>query len=352
LGLAQFLHVEIEPADDVVKNRLKIIELNAKRGAALIKQISMFACGNPGQRILLPLSLLLSEVELVIKDTFPKNIEIQIDLPSDLWGIRADVTQLHQVIMNLCLNARDAMPEGGKLRLSARNIFINETYVRLNQDARVGPYIVITVEDTGGGIASEIVTRIFDPFFTTKQFNEGTGLGLAIAANIIKNHDGFIDVSSTIGKGTQFQIFFPAEKILTENEELKTPQSLPKSNGTTILIVDDEPFIRQMSETFLKSCGYKILTAKDGTEAIALFSECKDEISAVLMDMMMPSLDGKSAIAELKKIDPQVKILVTSGLDLSNDGIGTFLRKPYTTEELAIALNSVISGDWCWRSPS
>jgi CheY-like chemotaxis protein len=144
-------------------------------------------------------------------------------------------------------------------------------------------------------------------------------------------------------KGTQFQIFFPAEKILTEDEELKTPQSQPKSNGTTILIVDDEPFIRQMSETFLKSCGYKVLTAKNGTEAIALFADRKDEVSAVLMDMMMPSLDGKSAIAELKKIDLQVKILVTSGLDLSNDGIGAFLRKPYTVEELAIALNSVIS---------
>ncbi|MCU0534553.1 MAG: PAS domain S-box protein [Hydrococcus sp. Prado102] len=341
LGLAQFLQVEIEPASDNVKDKLKIIEINAKRSAALLKQISMFACGNPGRKVWLPVSLLLSELELVIKETFPKNIAIQIDTPSDIWGIYGDITQLHQVITNLCLNAKDAMPDGGKLRLSVRNIFINETYVSLNQDARVGPYIIISVEDTGGGIAPEILARIFDPFFTTKQLNEGTGLGLAIAANIIKNHNGFIDVSSTLGRGTQFNIFLPAEKIIVD-EELKKVRDIPKGSETTILIVDDEPFIRDMSETFLKSCGYRVLSAKNGIEAIALYAEHKDEIDVILMDMMMPSMDGTSAIEELKKINPQVKIVVTSGLDSSNDGIETFVRKPYTTEELSSALHENI----------
>lgn len=342
LGLAQFLQVEIEPADAGVKDRLKIIEINAKRGAALLKQISMFACGNSGQQVLLPVSVLLSEPELIVKETFPRNIAIQIDTPSDLWGIRGDMTQLHQVIMNLCLNARDAMPEGGTLRLSTRNIFINETYVRLNHDARVGSYIAITIEDTGGGIAPEILSRIFDPFFTTKQLNEGAGLGLAIAANIIKHHNGFIDVSSTIGKGTKFQVFLPAEKILID-EESETFQDLPKGNETAILIVDDEPSICKMSETLLKSYGYRVLTARNGIEAIALFTENKDKIDVILMDLLMPSMDGTSAIEELKKINPQVKIVVTSGLDSCNDGIGGVLQKPYTTEELAIALNNIIA---------
>ncbi|NJP22415.1 MAG: response regulator [Hydrococcus sp. CRU_1_1] len=302
----------------------------------------MFACGNSGQQVLLPVSVLLSEPELIVKETFPRNIAIQIDTPSDLWGIRGDMTQLHQVIMNLCLNARDAMPEGGTLRLSTRNIFINETYVRLNHDARVGSYIAITIEDTGGGIAPEILSRIFDPFFTTKQLNEGAGLGLAIAANIIKHHNGFIDVSSTIGKGTKFQVFLPAEKILID-EESETFQDLPKGNETAILIVDDEPSICKMSETLLKSYGYRVLTARNGIEAIALFTENKDKIDVILMDLLMPSMDGTSAIEELKKINPQVKIVVTSGLDSCNDGIGGVLQKPYTTEELAIALNNIIA---------
>jgi two-component system, cell cycle sensor histidine kinase and response regulator CckA len=349
LNITYYLQREFFEGDNRAQEVLKVLEINARRGAALIEQLLKFARGAEGQRVLVPVTLLLSEVELLAKETFPKSIAIQKETSEDFWAIRGDFTQLHQVVMNLCLNARDAMPNGGTLTIRAKDIVINKTYARLNLDARIGPHIVITIADTGNGIAPELLERIFDPFFTTKELGQGTGLGLAIAANIVKNHGGFIDVTSEIAKGTQFNVFLPAVKIAPEASP--SQPNLPQGDKTSILVVDDEPFVCSMSETFLKSCGYQVLIAKNGNEAIALYAKHRDRISAVLMDVMMPSMSGASAIVELTKIDPQVKIIAISGLDDScpqisealRTNVKAFLRKPHTAESLLTTLHKVIN---------
>jgi hypothetical protein len=249
--------------------------------------------------------------------------------------------------MNLCVNARDAMPYGGTLTISAENIFIDENYVQMNLDAKVGSYIVLTVGDTGTGIPAEIIDRIFEPFFTTKEIGKGTGLGLSTVIGIIKSHGGFVKVYSETGKGTQFKVYLPAldtpEKLPVEDSEL------PKGHGELILVVDDEVAIRDVTKTSLETYNYKALTASDGIEAVALYAEFRDEISVVLTDMMMPSMDGPTTIRTLQKINPQVKIIAVSGLASSDKlnkaastGVKTFLSKPYTTKELLKTINGVL----------
>jgi CheY-like chemotaxis protein len=291
---------------------------------------------------------LISEVKQIAKETFPKSIEVYTDISPDLWTVSGDATQLHQVLMNLCLNARDALPDGGILSISGKNVFIDEHYVRLNIEAKVGSYIVITVSDTGTGISVESLDRIFEPFFTTKELGKGTGLGLSTVLGIIKSHGGFIKVYSEMGQGTEFKVYLPA---LEETQTLLVEDfKLPRGHGEVILVVDDEAAIRRITQTSLETYGYRVLTASDGIEAIALYAQHKKEISLVVIDMMMPNMDGLTTIRTLRKIKPQVKIIAVSGL-ASNDklaqvatlGVKTFISKPYTTEELLNTINGVLS---------
>lgn len=198
--------------DEQSRKLLDILETNSRRGANLIKQVLSFARGVEGERNPLQLACSLTEIEKIAKETFPRNIEIRTDIQKDLFTISGDATQLHQVIMNLCVNARDAMPEGGILCITAWNFLIDENYARTNTEAKVGSYIVITVSDTGTGIPSRLLNRIFEPFFTTKEPGKGTGLGLSIALAIVKSHGGFINVDSEVGKGTTFRVYLPAVK--------------------------------------------------------------------------------------------------------------------------------------------
>ncbi|WP_104909805.1 hybrid sensor histidine kinase/response regulator [Nostoc sp. 'Lobaria pulmonaria (5183) cyanobiont'] len=349
LAGAQLLPLKFPDADERTRHLLEILEINARRGADLVKQVLSFARGVEGKRITLQLRHIIVEIAKILKETFPKSIEISTDVPQNLWMVSGDSTQLHQVLMNLCVNARDAMSNSGTLSISAENILIDANYARMNLEAKEGPYIVITVSDTGIGIPKEMLDRIFEPFFTTKDVGQGTGLGLSTVLGIVKSHGGFVNVYSEPESSTSFKVYLPAVGGI---ETLSPENLLPQTgHGELILVVDDEAAIQEITITSLEAHNYKILVASDGIEAIALYAQNRDKISAVLMDIMLPSLDGLTAMRTLQKINPQVKIIASSGLMSDNKlsaiaaiGVNTFLSKPYTVNELLLSLQKVLSG--------
>ncbi|MCX9011250.1 MAG: MEDS domain-containing protein [Candidatus Methanoperedens sp.] len=336
-------------ADEQSQKLLNILEKNSQRGANLIKQVLSFARGMEGKRTPLQVAYLISEIERVIKETFPRDIEIQTGIQKDLFMTSGDSTQLHQVIMNLCVNARDAMQEGGVLSISAENFFIDENYARMHLEAKVGSYVVVAVSDTGVGIPPEILDRIFEPFFTTKEQGKGTGLGLSTALAIVKGHGGFINVYSEMGKGTTFKVYLPAIKTEIQKSEEQFVE-LQIGNGELILIAEDEASVLEITKATLEAHGYRVLTAGDGAEAIAVYAKNVEEIKVVLMDMMMPIMDGPSSIRALRKINPGVKIIAVSGLTenskltkITGDNVHGFLPKPYTAERMLKAIHEVLS---------
>ncbi|MEH1915332.1 hybrid sensor histidine kinase/response regulator [Nostoc sp.] len=348
LAGAQLLPLKFPNADERTRHLLEILEINARRGADLVKQVLSFARGVEGKHITLQLKHIIVEMAKILKETFPKSIEISTNLPQNLWMVSGDSTQLHQVLMNLCVNARDAMSNGGTLSISAENMLIDANYARMNLEAKEGPYIVITVSDTGVGIPKEMLDRIFEPFFTTKDVGQGTGLGLSTVLGIVKSHGGFVNVYSEPESFTSFKVYLPAVGGI----ETRSPENLPPKtgHGELILVVDDEAAIQEITITSLEAHNYKILVASDGIEAIALYAQNRDKISAVLMDIMLPSLDGLTAMRTLQKINPQVRIIASSGLMSENKlsavaaiGVNTFLSKPYTVNELLLSLQKVLS---------
>jgi len=343
--------------DPQINQMLSIIENNTKRGADLVKQVLSFIRGIEGnvqgqaamrQCTVLPVKDLILEMQQTISQTFPKSIAVYTKIQEELLPTCADSTQLHQVLINLCLNARDAMPTGGTLTISAENIWIDETYASMHIEARVGAYIVLTVADTGLGINSEILDRIFEPFFTAKESDKGTGLGLSTVMRIIKEHASFITVSSFVGKGTKFKVYLPAVNKVPI--QLLEDTGIPAGSGECILIVDDETAIQEITKTSLENYNYTAMTAGDGIEALAIYAQHKDKISAAIIDMMMSNMDGATTIRTLQNINPLLPIIVISGLATSEqvpidktDEHTAFLPKPYTTQELLKTLHAVIS---------
>ncbi len=347
MGIVQLLPLKLVDTDESIQRLLQILQDSTRRGADLVKQILSFTSGVESKPTDTQVSDLLLELHKIIHQVFPKNIELAIDLPPGLWMIVADATMLHQVFMNLCVNARDAMPDGGTLSISAANLAIphsesqalDRNYALMNLDPRIGNYVVVTVADTGTGIAPAILDRIFDPFFTTKDIGKGTGLGLSTVMGIIKSHHGSIDVDSQVGIGTQFKIYLPATQASAIAPVVETKP--PSGRGELILVVDDEIAIQEITKATLEANGYRAMTASDGIEAIALYAKHKREIDLVLMDMMMPSLDSITVIRTLHKLNPQVQIIAMSGLATNDavkktlsEGVKAFLPKPFTTSEL------------------
>lgn len=346
LSTAQLLQLKFPDTDEQHQHFLQIIEANTKRGAALVKQVLQFARGVEGKRTTVQMKHLIEEVRQIAEKTFPKSVELFMQLEPELWPVSGDATHLHQVLINLVVNARDAMPDGGSLTVKAENIVVDEHYARMNLDASVGPYIRITVKDTGIGMSAVTMDKIFEPFFTTKEIGKGTGLGLSTVRGIVKSHKGFIEVSSKLGEGTEFKIFLPASEA---SVSLKTEHHpLLHGNGEWILVVDDEAQILETTKASLEAYDYHVLTANDGIEAIALCAQHKHKIAVALVDMMMPSMDGATTIRTLQRISPHLKAIAISGF-ISNDklreasGIKNFITKPYTIPELLQVLQSVLN---------
>ncbi|WP_404783824.1 PAS domain S-box protein [Altericista sp. CCNU0014] len=346
IGIVQLLPLKVIDLDEQTQRLLQILNESTHRGADLVKQILSFTRGIEGKPTNTQVGHLLREVYKIIQQTFPKAIELSSELSQDLWLIPADATLLHQVFMNLCVNARDAMPDGGTLSIRAENLEIDEHYARMHVDAQVGFYVVVTIADTGIGISPKILDRIFDPFFTTKEIGKGTGLGLSTVMGIVKSHQGFIDVYSEVGNGTRFKIYLPAAK--TSALETVVKAESPMGRGELILVVDDEVAIQEITKATLESHHYQVMTASNGIEAIALYAEHKHKISIVLLDLMMPELDSATITRTLRKLNPQVQIVATSGLATHeaaakalDEGVRAFLAKPFTGTDLLNLLSEL-----------
>ena len=347
LGVSQLLSYQLTNAGPQTNHLLKILEGSAKRGSSLVNQVLTFSRGVEGDRVIAQLRHLASEIQQIAAETFPKSIEFSCDIPKDLWPVSGDVTQLHQVLMNLCVNARDAMPHGGTLKMTAANLQVDKSYARMNLEAKVGPYTVLNIADTGSGIEPALLEKIFDPFFTTKEVGHGTGLGLATVRSIVRSHGGFIQIASELNQGTVVEIFLPA--VQSEKESVTPPVCLPNGNGELILVVDDEASIREVTQATLETFNYCVLIAQDGIEAIALYAEHKNDIAIVIMDVMMPTMDGTVAVQTLRRMNPDVKVIMSSGL-ASNQAIAkslspsvkTFLLKPFTAETLLQKVSQVL----------
>ena len=347
LATAKLLPMLLPNIDEKIKELLDILIVSTTRGSELVKQVLTFARGIEGEHRILQVETLIAEVTQLIERTFPKSIEISTELTSGLENILGDENQLHQVLMNLCINARDAMPDGGRLTITAENCRVDKPFSQAIPEARVGAYVVIKVSDTGSGISTESLDQVFDPFFTTKETGKGTGLGLSTVLGIVKGHKGFVHVTSQLGEGTQFALYLPVTQAI-EVAAAKSSPSTYDGQNQLILVVDDEASIRKMVRAILEAYNYRVLSASTGQDAISLYTEHQADIDIVLMDMMMPGMDGASAIRAIQEVNPAVNVIASSGLASSDRmatihalGISTFLAKPYTPEGLLNAVNKI-----------
>ena len=328
---------------------LEIMQISARRSAEMVKQILSFARGVGGEHAVLQLSHLIEEMAKLSRDTFPRSIRIETKIPRQLYPIMGNATQLNQVLLNLCVNARDAMPNGGWLRIEAENVTLDEAQASQRRQP-AGRYVLLSVIDTGHGMSADIIGKIFEPFFTTKEAGKGTGLGLSTVMGIVKTHDGFVEVSSDPGNGTTFRIYLPA----TGKDELgdggQEPPRPPAGNGELLLLVDDETAILEVTRALLESFNYKVVTAKDGAEAVETYRRRQEEIKLVITDMMMPVMNGPDAIRAMRQIKPDVKVIGVSGLSSESSLVKAnpplvqaFLKKPFANEDLLAAVHRLLA---------
>jgi PAS domain S-box-containing protein len=341
------LREDVTPAEHQAV--LATIEDCARRGASVVSQVLTFARGVEGDRSPLQLRHLAKDVEKMIRETFPKLITIVNRVPATLWTVNGDATQLHQVLLNLCINARDAMPRGGALTISGENVELDEIQASMIPEASPVSYAVVEVSDTGIGIPPDIIGKIFDPFFTTKEFGKGTGLGLSTLIGIVKSHGGFVTVKSALNKGATFKVFLPACGDEGLAPAPAKPAQSPQGAGETILVVDDESSIRGIAGKVLTHNGYKVLTATNGVDAISCYVKHLADIKVVITDVMMPMLDGVNLARALVKMNPGVKVIASTGQgaearqsEFKELGVKVILQKPYVTEKLLSALHEII----------
>ncbi|MBL9188450.1 MAG: response regulator [Opitutaceae bacterium] len=331
------------------------IEACAQRGADLVRQLLTFARGYDGQRVLLQPRHLLRELVTILPGLLSKTCEVKSSFPNDLWTMEGDATQIHQIMLNLCVNARDAMPQGGRLTLTAANLWIDEAFASMQPGAQPGPHVSFEVADTGRGIPPEILPKIFEPFFTTKEPGRGTGLGLATVQTIARSHGGFVQVSSRVGQGTSFKVFLPAKPDARAAEPDMTPDLFQRGAGELVLVVDDDEALREMLQRSLEANGYRTLGARDGTEGLTHFLQHRNEVRLIITDVMMPHLDGTAMVRALRRIDPAVCIVASSGVDVGEGsdgprkelmslGVSAFLQKPYRSDKMLRLVRELIDG--------
>ena len=336
-------------SDADARQLLEMSETNVLRGAGLIKQVLTFGRGVVGDRVQFNPTHVVREIRHIIQETFPKSIRFEHQAAPDLWTIIGDATQIHQVLLNLAVNARDAMPGGGQLSVKLKNVMLDESYTAVNLDAKTGPHIVITVADTGMGIPREILDRIYDPFFTTKETGKGTGLGLSTTLGIVKSHGGFIHCYSEVGSGTAFNVYLPATPTPTAGDKASAAAPLPRGQNELVLVVDDEIAIRQVARRALEQFGYRVALADNGADAVAFYSKHQQENALVNTDMAMPIMDGPAIILALRTINPRVKIICSSGLATNSTlakaaaiGVKDFIPKPFNAESMLKAVHEVL----------
>ncbi len=316
------------------RDMLHLAQSSLHRGTEIVKQLLAFSRNQPGERAIVQPRHLLNEMLRLMRETFPREIDLRQQVPADLWTLHADPTQLHQVLLNLCVNARDAMPGGGCLTLTAANVTLATADPKLPPHAPPGRYVTISVHDTGHGIPPEIRPRIFDPFFTTKPIGQGTGLGLSTTLGIVQHHCGFIDLVSSPIDGSTFTVYLPANP-----DDVAAPAEIPRGlanpdrSSQTILVVDDERPVRDSIRLLLEGQSYHVITAVHGSDALTHFLRHRDKISLVLTDLMMPVMNGAALIRALREIDPTVKIVVMSGLadepPVADLAVSDVLMKPF-----------------------
>jgi two-component system cell cycle sensor histidine kinase/response regulator CckA len=312
-----------EAKDENMRTWVHTLETCSQRGASIVRQVLTFARGVEGTRVLLHPKHLVTEIERIACETFPRSIHIQTQVCRQPWLFQGDATQIQQI-------------EGDQ--------------VSIHPKAQPGPHVVISVVDTGTGIAPELMDKIFDPFFTTKPLGHGTGLGLPTVLGIVQGHNGFVQVESQVGKGTTFHVYLPATLAEKESQADETgPVILPKGNGELVLTVDDEPAVRQIAGVILKSNGYRPLVAADGVEALALFQQNRDAVKVVVADLMMPRLDGPATIRALRRLKPGIKTITITGLgeegritEAKAAGTDAVINKPFTAEQLLTTIKQLL----------
>jgi two-component system, cell cycle sensor histidine kinase and response regulator CckA len=346
--VSPLLRAEIR--DPATLRLVDLMEANTKRGAEIVKQVLMFSRGLKTGKGPVPLRPLLQEIGAMVQETFPKSIKAVVTAPENIWIVECDATQIHQILMNLCVNARDAMLDGGFLNLEVENVVVDDAFARLVPGAKPGSYVALLVADTGTGIPAELMDRIFDPFFTTKEPGKGTGLGLSTVLGIVQEHGGFLRVESQPGKGTQFRVYLPA-KAESPGSDLARPGAAPRGQGETILVVDDEESVRMTTRKILERFGYRVLVASEGSEAVVVYSQHANQINLVLTDLVMPLMDGTALIRALLKSAPQLKIIgMTGATDAAQASVVRrlqicgVLQKPYTASLLLQSLRTVLDG--------
>jgi PAS domain S-box-containing protein len=339
LMASQILRMQLK--DENCRDLIDSLESSAQRGAKLVKQVLTFARGADGEKCEVQLRHLVKELHQMIRGTLPSNIDVRVNYGPDLWPVLGDATQIDQVLMNLCVNARDAMPEGGRLDILAENITFKPEDIVAHPGAKAGPYVSITVTDSGTGIPPEIQERIFEPFFTTKELGKGTGLGLATVAGIVKGHGGFLNVYSEVGNGTRFRVYLPATTAPVATPTPNKASEIPRGNGECILVVDDEQPILDLVRRTLDSFNYRVLTANDGTLGLSQAIQHHGVLRLVITDMMMPKLEGAALMRAINNLKPDLPFIAISGLahnektaHAATEGYSAFLAKPFTAEAL------------------
>jgi PAS domain S-box-containing protein len=340
---ADLLGLDELPADH--RRLVDTIGSSARRGAGLVRQVLTFARGVTSDPRSVDPRELLEDVRRMARDTFPRSIVVRVTAADPVSLVCGDVVQLQQVLLNVAVNARDAMPRGGTLQLHAEDVVIDEAYAGLVPGARPGRYVRVTVTDTGAGMTEEVRERLFEPFFTTKEPGHGTGLGMSTTHAIVRGHLGFIEVSSELRRGTTLHIHLPAAEDVTSTAaaEVEAAEAPTRGEGQLVLVVDDEVAVREVTRQTLEASGYRVLVAADGAEAVARFARHREDVAVVVTDMMMPVMDGAATITALRRIDPDVRIIAASGLGQGARGaegadtVG-FLTKPFTSRTLLAAI--------------
>jgi hypothetical protein len=326
---------------------LEVIATSAQRGAGLVAQMLSFSRGLEGDRQVVDLVSLIKELGRLIDRTFAKNIQLRIDVARDLWRLHANSIQIYQVLLNLCVNARDAMPQGGQLTLTARNINLDEIAAATLPGATAGNYVVLSVGDTGIGIAKEIVDRIFDPFFTTKAISGGTGLGLSTVRAIVKSYGGVVTLATQVGQGTIFHVYFPVHELAEQTQAGPAAVENVRGAGEHVLVVDDEESFCDVARHLLEEFGYVVHVATSGTEAVRIFEEHRSDIAVAIIDLNMPVMDGRTTIRAIRAVNPQIGVITMSGSRALagqplDEDLGVRLTKPYSMGTLLQAVRQVL----------